>query len=133
MKNTIENNKLILTFMGIKPRLISPDVYSYSDQPFFYTDGSIDKVLDNMCQYAKYDKDWNWLMKVIERIESMDFVVTICYLLAEITNEDLGQRETPLKTKPIYFSCNNGGTKIEVTYNACISFIKWYNENKTEA
>jgi len=43
MKNTIENNKLILTFMGIKPRLISPDVYSYSDQPFFYTDGSIDK------------------------------------------------------------------------------------------
>ena len=31
---TQENNKLIAEFMGVKPRLISPDVYGYSDSPF---------------------------------------------------------------------------------------------------
>ena len=35
MENVTENNKLIAEFMGLEPKMDSPDVYTYSDMPFF--------------------------------------------------------------------------------------------------
>ena len=115
---TEENNKLIAEFMGVKETRDTKIMY-----PIYEGDSSYIKNLE-------YHKNWSWLMEVVEKIESLEFVVTICYLLTKITNEDLGQRETPLTSKVIIISCNNGGTKIQTVYNACIEFIKWYNEQK---
>lgn len=127
----IEDNKIIAEFMGVFDKILSTgNIHSWSDSPFFYTtEDSKEKVMNNIAKYSKYHSDWNWLMGVVEKIESLEFVVTICYLLTEITNEDLGQRETPLKSEVITISNNNGGTKIQTTYNACVEFIKWHNKH----
>ena len=74
----------------------------------------------------KYDSDWNWLMKVVEKIESIKI-------------------ETYKVRVDIYFNCcqiypthwdelisiyGNNETKLQTTYKAVIEFIKWYNEQK---
>ena len=73
----------------------------------------------------KFHSDWNWLKQVVEKIESIKI-------------------ETYKVRVDIYFNCcqinpthweqlisiyGNKETKIEAVYNACIEFIKWYNEN----
>ena len=108
-----ENNKIIAEFMWWKEQ----------EEDFMFnpkTSGSI---------YIKsllFHKDWNWLMEVVEKIESIKI-------------------ETYKVRVDIYFNCcqinpthweqlisiyGNKETKIEAVYNACIEFIKWYNENK---
>lgn len=112
--NNIENNGLILTFMGIKPRLIFPDVYSYSDQPFYYNNGSLEDVWKGMCQYAKYDKDYNWLMTAVNKC------LVICH------NEMLNEWEVSFSD--CFFSCS-----IDKMYNEVVSFIHWYNQQGKNA
>ena len=71
-----------------------------------------------------FHSDWNWLMEVVEKIESIlpdDSIITIEYKNCFIPVLD---DEEP-------FTIEGGGkTKIEAVYNACLEFIKWYNENK---
>ena len=107
---TQENNKIIAEFMGVKPRLISPDVYGYSDSPFFSCiHDTPEKVIESISKYAKYHSDWNWLMPVIAkcRIES---------------NEEDSYWEA------IYYSLAD--LDIDNVYTAVVSFIEWYNANK---
>lgn len=58
-------------------------------------------------EYLSYHKDWNCLMLVVDKIYKLN---------------------TGDWTK-IWFSFN-GNINIEATYNACVKFVKWYNENK---
>ena len=101
--NTIENNILLAEFM----------------QPSFNGFGTYDfdgQLLTK--EYLKFHSDWNWLMQVVEKIESLNFIVYIetnyCQLYNATNHEEL--------IKSIY------STKIESVYNACVEFIKWYNE-----
>ena len=115
------SNKIIAEFMGFKLQdnpnerffnrwLINSNAYGgrYNFEEFYF------------------DVDWNWLMQVVEKIESIKI-------------------ETYKVRVDIYFNCcqinpthweqlisiyGNKETKIEAVYNACIEFIKWYNENK---
>jgi hypothetical protein len=85
-----------------------------------------------------YHSDWNWLMEVVEKIESLekpitnnpnlvgkneDYEVHIqgkhvkIYAHGEVTKEVVDLRSS------------ESNSKIEAVYNACIEFIKWYNEN----
>ena len=115
MKNIVENNKLIAEFMGVFDKILSTgNIHSWSDAPFYYTtEDTREKVIKNISKYSKYSKDWNWLMKVIEKIESLE------NNLKNETREEFTQFQKVLSL-PIY-------TKIEVVYNACVEFIKWYN------
>jgi hypothetical protein len=111
---TTENNKLLAEFMGIK--------YVYDDK---YIE-NIKEMRTNgvmfeqgyMLSELKYNTDWNWLMEVVEKIESLGVVVEIkenvCYI-SPFPNNYIPELEK---------------TKIEATYNACLSFVKWYNLNK---
>lgn len=101
MENIIENNKIIAEFMGY-PK---------------YKINFIGKRLNfENSKHNTYHKDWNWLMKVVEKIESLEDN------LKNETKEDFKQFQKILSL-PVY-------TKIEVVYNSCVNFIKWYNENK---
>lgn len=55
----------------------------------------------------KYHSDWNWLMEVVEKIKSL-----VCE--SEFTNR-------------IGLKLNN--LNKDAVYNACVEFIKWYNQN----
>ena len=118
MKNIVENNKLIAEFMGVFDKILSTgNIHSWSDAPFYYTtEDTKEKVIKNICKYSKYDSDWNWLMEVVEK----------CLVGEAEYNED----EAKEAIHEIYESLCN--INISSVYNACVKFIKWYNENKSK-
>ncbi len=119
MENITENNQLIAEFMGVFDKILSTgNIHSWSDAPFYYTtEDTREKVIKNISKYSKYSKDWNWLMQVVEKIESLDYNITIQYKNCYIDID---------KDLQIYTFSKS---KIEAVYNACVEFIKWYNKN----
>ncbi len=119
----MENNKLIVEFMGLKPKMESPDVYVFSDMPYFSVrENNPEDAMNAIVKYSKYDSDWNWLMKVVEKIENYNeftdvlFAPRGCAIDCYIENG--------------FSFSNDCDTKIEAVYNACVEFIKWYNLTK---
>ena len=127
MKNIVENNKLIAEFMGEFDKILSTgNIHSWSDAPFYYTtEDTKEKVIKNISKYSKYSKDWNWLMSVVEKIESIEYGVYQVDILQEgckiLKKCSLLIDKTVSKLEP-------DTTKIKSVYLACVEFIKWYNE-----
>ena len=102
---TTENNKIIAEFMGLT---IITDGISYFDT--------------NYKPLKKYHSDYNWLMEVVEKIETSkdnDFTVYINNDCCKISGFEL---------YPNLHIVELSTTKIQSVYNACLEFIKWYNE-----
>ena len=128
MKNIVENNKLIAEFMGVFDKILSTgNIHSWGDAPFYYTtEDTKEKVIKNICKYSKYDSDWNWLMKVVDKIESFvlndgnSFNVTIGATNYCVIQDSYGE---------IYENIEDSEeTKLLTVYKAIIKFIKWYNK-----
>ncbi len=123
MKNIVENNKLIAEFMKFEKTkqgglYISPEGFEW--ERFLDVENYI---LPN--QFL-FHSSWDWLMKVVEKIENLSkegetYMFSITKFSARVTYK--GSRIVDL---PI------DNTKIEAVYNACVEFIKWYNENKSK-
>ena len=116
---TTENNKLIAEFMGVKPRMESPDVYTYNDGVFFMCrEDNPEKVMDAIAGYVKYHTSWDWLMPVINKVKSIDDE----FKIEEVGVYDIvEENETP---EIIYYEYS-----IEETYKSIVEFIKSYNKN----
>jgi hypothetical protein len=69
-----------------------------------------------------FHSDWNWLMEVVEKIESLgyDLFIETFEVRIEKYRETLFRQHTKVSNQ----------TKIKAVYNACLEFIEWYNENK---
>ena len=100
--NTIENNKLIAEFMGY--------------------DRGVSDLMD-------YNTSWDWLMPVVEKIESLDLELlkrNIKY------NLDKGINFQNCNSIIIRWDKNNKIVFISSdrnrVYKAVVEFIKWYNE-----
>ena len=65
----------------------------------------------------KFHTDWNWLMEVVKKIESLGYRVTIVRHICRI---DLTEESKLIISEDI--------KKIEAVYSACLEFIKWYNK-----
>lgn len=125
-----EDIKSLCDFMGIKPVAHGPNSYSWRDGVYFSThEESSEKVMANVCIYIGERKvrDWNFLMEVVEKIESIkkegkDYymynVVIEQYLCAVIQNE------TGFWVKRV-----TSNSKMKAVYKCCVSFVKWYNVN----
>jgi hypothetical protein len=99
-----ENNTLIAEFMG---GIVVNESEIYFDVALFrYTLYTKNIPFDELL----YDTDWNWLMEVVEKIKTIVSLMEIPY-----TNELISALITVNK---------------KAVYNACLEFIKWYNENK---
>lgn len=72
-----------------------------------------------------FKNSWEWLMPVVEKIESLDFVFQIHHNVVNIFNGET-------KENGIYNETFQGKTKIKTVYNACIEFINFYNKQKEE-
>ena len=154
----LEGNKLIAEFMGATistQTLFENDddletliIEKYS-RPLFFNDTLYSlfgwmsyENLDRMC----YHSSWDWLMPVVEKIESLGFSVSInngsCsvlfldndhYVIRVAYNEDghFINRYLP-EDYDWYHTVSEKQTitKIEALWVAVIEFIKWYNENK---
>lgn len=105
MKTIEEGNKLIAEFMGITPIVENNGVV--------YKDPNTGHIM-----LIRYHTSWDWLMPVVEKIESLGYGVTIYRKGCHIN--DIG-----------LFGVNgfNHKSKIEQTWLAVVEFIKWYNNH----
>ena len=62
-----------------------------------------------------YHSNWNWLMEVVEKIYTLDLYY----------DKYIDFNSSLIDSGKIKLSTN-----INHVYNACVEFIKWYNENK---
>lgn len=107
---TQENNKLIAEFLGWTEQ--KDPTERFFGQWFNPKTGE-------RHVYLFFDTSWDWLMAVVEKIESLGHGVTIYRKGCHINNE-------------IGFNTNgfNHSSKVEQTYKAVVEFIKWYNQQK---
>lgn len=116
----MENNKLIAEFMG---------GYQYDQEGNFVTFDLTDNMFSHdtiLLENLKFHTDWNWLMQVVEKIESLDYMVIHNFYISKF--EVVIKAEHNRVFKDIHIA---NKTKIEAVYNACVEFIKWYNEQKS--
>lgn len=114
--NTTENNKLIASFLGQ-----TSTIYEFPQFGYINTRGDWNDTFS--ATELKFHKDWNWLMPVVEKIESIDFVFNIRQGHVSIVNNS--------GKKPFY----TGGdivkeSKKEAIYETAVKFIKWYNQQQ---
>ena len=107
--NTTENNKLLAYFLGYtQPH---PD---YKDASYWYKENEAPLTI------LSFNYDWNWLMLVVEKIESLEnhkFWFESRQNLVTIYD-----REEDVDI----IEMSNDNKKI-LTYNACVEFVKFYN------
>ena len=125
---TIEDNKLIAEFMGYTKKThkeaganLVNEVYEWylKDVGYYYINGDYHAE-----DYLLFHLDWNWLMKVIDKIESFEdenrcakYNVNIEQTFVEITENQTSMTITEA----------DANTKIRAIYIAVINFIKYYN------
>ena len=125
-----ENNKIIAEFMGLNNLKDSKgDAWDYMN-----TGKSIYTL---RTKNLHYESDWNWLMKVVEKIEN-----------TKIKDYSISTDITDDKTFINVWHYGDGGkwsilisnyneeykdfNKIQRTYKAIIEFINFYNKQKEE-
>ena len=122
----MENNKLIAEFMGYSQP--HPD---YPNTTYWYKQG------EEPLTILLFDTDWNWLMAVVEKLESMEievrmnshFSTTLKYTLYQ-TQICYDLKHNNCDSTQLYLSYNNVyKNRKDSIYNAVVEFIKWYNEN----
>ena len=114
--NTTENNKNIAEFMGCDFTQIGKRILVSPTSSLIGTN-YIDKLL--------YHSDWNWLMEVVEKIESFEDENRCAKYNVNITQNfvDIYDNENSIEIVGL-----NTDIKIQAVYNACVEFIKWYNQ-----
>jgi len=103
METTINTqNAIIAEFMGLVKSSV-PKIWWTKKSAEGFGEGQMVELI--------YHKDWNWLMEVVEKIKPLSRNGNHHYKL--------------LMNMPLEMALQK-----EVVYNACIEFIKWYNEQK---
>jgi hypothetical protein len=123
-------NAIIAEFMGLRPKCEMDGVYSYSDMPFYsIKENDIDKVIQGIAKYSKYNSNWDWLMGVIEKIKIVQPLANIT-----ISTNETSISVFDIEGKNHFTTCvkNNyeEATMLSITYKAIIHFINWHNEQK---
>ena len=102
MKTIVEKNRMIAEFIGFK--LQDNPNERWFGQYFTTSNG----LWANRIELLHFDTSWDWLMPVVEKIESV--------------NEGVPQQ---LLNVSLF-------SYIEDVYNAVVEFIEWYNENEKQ-
>jgi hypothetical protein len=104
-KEILEGNKMIAEFMSLE--FIGGKFASFDPEKQTFGGSTIKDL--------KYNSSWDWIMPVLEKIESLNYRASITEFCTNIGNEKLK------------ISQWQGITKKENTYKAVIEFINWYN------
>ena len=129
METILEKNLLILDFMGEKPKMKSPDRYSWSDLPYFScVYDTPEEVMDAVAKYMRYDMSWKLLMPVLEKLcrtKIGDGETTVEYAYPYTFGRL--SIEGDMMVRLDGFSCHRADTLLEATYEAVcevVEFIK---------
>lgn len=133
--NRKESNRLILEFMQIA---ISPihggvmfvDNLNYGSCNTIVAETKED-LMDELSEYMKYDKSWDYLMPVVEKIRSLGYYVDITSSkISPIqTIVDIDTVESlNVHLKPSIYEISDSA--ILATYAAVMKFIQWRNNSQ---
>lgn len=114
--NTTETNKKLAEFLGFE---LSHKIERVPNNEIFKE--HINLITDN-ADNLPFHNDWNWLMTVIEKIESLGYCVDIKLEYCRIVPQG--------KPNEYIVKFGEGDNKFEATYNACSMFVDWYNNQK---
>jgi len=117
----LENNDIIAKFMGGKYETNLP--FEYIKTGWTNTPANDNQQIAQSHQF-KYNFSWNWLMPVVEKIESFKHPVYICGNNCQIYEKKSWGKDIG------WFTDSYGRDKLEAVYLAIIDFINWYNQNK---
>ena len=131
-----EDNLLLAKFIGGK---------TSGEWAFFIGEDEIWLPKFGIClkenKYGKsldFDTDWNWLMKVVEKIESLKYFFNSGPFVDDSTQELTGeywcainQLSSNLKPENFIDVCGCD-SKLKATYKACVEFVKWFNQQNNE-
>jgi hypothetical protein len=88
------------------------------------------ECLPDLLTHAEYHTSWDWLIPVVEKIESFIFKSPLpdtyyeVRLLGSVYVSIISSNGDEL------INVDDAESKLEATYKAVIEFIKWYNKNK---
>ena len=129
MKKYAETNKLIAEFMGFQ----STSIGWYDNEEVL----NLPHTNDNTFDMILFHTSWEWLMPVVEKIESME-IDNVEYLsfsknnfCVEIKSGFCQVISGDFLTKFDSFN-RHSGSKHEATYKAVVEFINWYNEQQKD-
>lgn len=128
-KEIIEGNKLIAEFMGWHYRKFEvSNLEQFQIRIRWYTLNDPDNLTG---KGIIFQSSWDWLMPVVEKIESLGFWVKIF----GFTSFDKCYKQCVIKKQKgddyIYdYEGYWNISKIEAVWIAVVEFIKWYNDNK---
>jgi hypothetical protein len=135
----IEGNLLLAAFDGWKLR---DEPYVNSNRESFpwwekLKDGEVIKTYHHdilsakgRFEYGSYHSSWDWIMPVVERIESLHSIIEGKYINIRISQ---GYVEIEGANERIFYNCSIEGSKITTVYKGIIDFIKWYNTQPTKS
>lgn len=121
--NIAESNKLIAEFMGFKKtfvRNIKGIPYHYDLPDNFQLIKEVETTIESvwceileeqdrcMIEDLKFHSDWNWLMEVVEKINSVGKSGGIKYALFDAL----------------------GNARLDNAYTEVVNYIIWYNQNQ---
>jgi hypothetical protein len=126
-------NRLIAAFLGVQ--CIKYEInhfessYRMADVSGNYFEGfwaytTQQLAEDDFYKNAKYHTSWEWLMPVVERIESMGTIVEISLCLGRMCRIIKGSFKQPTIT----ISNQESNSTIEAVWLAVVDFIKWHNQ-----
>ena len=119
--NTMQKNKLIAEFMGFE--------LNDTDQYYVPNLGSFEDFL------LQFHNNWNWLMKVVEKIESLGYFLMAYEFEDDEKNEKSGEFWAQISDKLLIdinslINLTGQPSKLVATYTAVVEFIKWYNQQE---
>lgn len=104
------NNKLIAEFMGAIE--VKKDTYKFPNRT----------GLPLQINTINYHKDWNWLMEVVEKIESLNYSL-------EINKQEELDYQCLITQKNNIIIQKFNTIKIQAVYQAVVEFINQLNNN----
>lgn len=117
-----ESNKLIAEFMTDIPAV--NEKYAFKQFPNYFEATIVPDC--GLCwvsvMHLSYHLSWDWLMPVVEKIESLGFSTHIIHTKSVGSLMHIINYITDVIT-------TKGENKLEVVYENVVKFIKWYNEN----
>ena len=140
MKTTEQNNRMIAEFMGfVSTNSCIRDgetgkYYDFHGHNNFPCIKETEICIESEWGYGlveadylflsdlKFHTSWDWLMPVVEQIESLGYDTELIYRL------DDGEHCFYINDSPVFSS--QMGDKKSATYQAVCQFIEWCNKNK---
>lgn len=123
----MKDKELVAAFMGYtRPH---PD---YPHASYWYKEGKPPLV------HLLYDENWNWLMDVVEKIQTLGYFPIFAPFIenekGKLTGECLWcmiSKQTTNMNDPVV-DVTGATSNIDAVYKAVIEFIKWYNEKNND-